>query len=95
MLELHGQQLQPSHNKEIIMLKNISRLEVKVNEKTYQFSCDMDSPVNDVKEALFQFQKYMGQLEDHIKAQLEERKTKENITPISESQDEPLKEKIN
>jgi len=31
--------------------------------------CDMDSPLPDVKEALFQFQKYVGQIEDAVKAQ--------------------------
>jgi len=50
------------------MLKNISKLELKVGEKVYQFLCDNDSPLNDVKEALFQFIKYCGQVEDQIKA---------------------------
>jgi hypothetical protein len=53
------------------MLKNISKLELKVGEKTYQFLCDNDSPLNDIKEAIFQFQKYVGVIEDQIKAQME------------------------
>ena len=56
------------------MLKNISRLENKINEKTYQFLCDMDSPLPEVKEALFQFVKYVGQIEDQIKAKQEQEK---------------------
>lgn len=51
------------------MLKNIVRLECKVNDKDYQFTCDNDSPIEHIKEVLFQFTKYIGQLEDNIKAQ--------------------------
>lgn len=53
------------------MLKNISKLELKVGEKTYQFICDNDSPLSDIKEAIFQFQKYIGVVEDNIKQQME------------------------
>jgi hypothetical protein len=53
------------------MLKNISRLETKINEKTYQFLCDMDSALPEVKEALFQFIKYVGQIEDQLRAKQE------------------------
>ncbi len=56
------------------MLKNISRLENKINDKTYQFLCDMDSPLPEVKEALFQFVKYVGQIEDQIRAKQEQDK---------------------
>jgi hypothetical protein len=50
------------------MLKNISKLEIQVGEKMYHFYCDHDSPIEHVKEALFQFQKYVGQIEDAVKA---------------------------
>ncbi len=50
------------------MLKNISKLEVQVNDKIFQLLCDADSPIASVKESLFQFQKYIGQVEDQIKA---------------------------
>lgn len=53
------------------MLKNISKLELKVGEKVYQFICDNDSPLSDIKEAIFQFQKYIGVVEDNIKQQME------------------------
>jgi hypothetical protein len=51
------------------MIKNISRLEHVINEKLYHFTCDMDSPIENVKDALFQFMKYVGQIEDNIKQQ--------------------------
>lgn len=61
------------------MLKNISKLELKINDKLYQLLCENDSPLNDVKEALFQYQKYVGQLEDNLKSSQEkEEKDKEN-----------------
>lgn len=51
------------------MIKNICRLEHKVGEKIYQLLCDQDSPLGDVKEALFEFTKYVGKIEDQVKAQ--------------------------
>ena len=59
------------------MLKNISRLEVKVNNKDAYFHCEMDMPTTDVKEALFQFLKFIGQIEDNARA-------------LTEIQDKPL-----
>jgi hypothetical protein len=49
------------------MHKNISRLEYNINERTYHFTCDPDSPLQDVKEVLFQIMKYIGHIEDQIK----------------------------
>jgi len=51
------------------MLKTVSKLECKIGEKIYQFFADHDSPLVEVKEALFQFQKYVGQIEDQCRAQ--------------------------
>jgi hypothetical protein len=61
------------------MLKNISKLEFQISDKSYHFLCDQDSPIDHVKEALFQFSKFIGQFEDGIKkAKLEsEEKQKE------------------
>lgn len=61
------------------MLKNISKLELAIGEKIYQFICDSDCPLNDVKEALFQILKYIGQIEDNIKAQRSNEIEKEPI----------------
>jgi len=56
------------------MLKNISRLESIVNGKTGHLYLDSDTPLVIVKEMLFQFQKYIGQIEDNAKAQQEAEK---------------------
>ena len=47
----------------------LTKLEFKVANKVYQLICDPDSPLEHVKEALFQFTKYVGAIEDAIKAQ--------------------------
>ena len=65
------------------MLKNLSRLECIVNEKAYHLFCDIDSPLECVKEALFQFQKYIGQVEDAVKQQ-KEQESKESLEPEKE-----------
>ena len=51
------------------MLKNLAKLEVKIGERIFQMLVDQDSPLNEVKEAMFQFQKYLGQVEDALNAQ--------------------------
>ena len=58
------------------MLKNIAKLEIKIGERVYQFLCDNDSPTADLKEVFFQFQKFVGQIEDQVKAQQEIAKAK-------------------
>jgi len=60
------------------MLKNISKLEVEIENRIYQLLCDNDSPLQHVKGALFQFQKYIGHIEDQAKAQAEAIKVEEN-----------------
>ncbi len=59
------------------MIKNISQLETKISEKTYHFSCEIDAPLPNIKEALFQFLKYIGQVEDHMKIIAEMKKVEE------------------
>lgn len=49
------------------MLKNITRLEHVIGDKVYHLTCDADSPIEHVKEALFNFTKFVGQIEDKIK----------------------------
>lgn len=70
------------------MLKNISKLEIKIGEKSYQFLCDMDCPLTEVKESLFQFIKYVGQIEDKIKEQQEAEKAQQDV----QSTVEPIQE---
>lgn len=50
------------------MLSTLSKLEQVINNKTYHLLCDCDSPLSDIKEALFQFQKFVGNVEDQAKA---------------------------
>jgi hypothetical protein len=50
------------------MLSSISKLELAIAGKTYQLLCDADSPLEHVKEVLFQFTKFVGQIEDQVKS---------------------------
>lgn len=54
------------------MLKNVSQLEIKIEDRVYHFLCPNDSPITHVKEALFQFVKFAGQIEDAAKAAQDE-----------------------
>lgn len=71
------------------MLKNIVKLEHKVGERIYQFILDNDSPLEHVKEVLFQFQKYIGQIEDQAKAHKEAQAAEQ---PPAESKVEAIPE---
>jgi hypothetical protein len=72
------------------MLKNITQLEAKVGEKLYHLCCDQDSPIEHVKQALFQFTKYIGQVEDAVAAT----QSKSQPSPVPEvvAPEEPPKE---
>ena len=61
------------------MLKNVVKLEVKVAEKVYHLFCDNDSPIGDVKEALFQLTKDVAEIEERIL--LETKKIEEESKP--------------
>lgn len=54
----------------VIMMKNIIRIEFAIVDKVYHFMCDSDSPIEHIKEALFQCQKYIGAVEDQLRAQM-------------------------
>ena len=53
------------------MLKNLCQLEFVIEDKACRFICDNDTDINVIKEALFQFQKFIGSVEDIAKAQKE------------------------
>jgi hypothetical protein len=79
------------------MLKNISKLEFVIEGKVFQFLCDMDSALPMVKEALFQFGKYIGQIEDHVKAQQavdQQNVPKPDIVPVENVPSEPSIQKV-
>ena len=61
------------------MIKHLSQIEVIIENKICRFQTDFDTPLTHVKEALFQMQKYVGQIEDQAKAELASKeKEKEN-----------------
>lgn len=66
------------------MLSNLVQLAHQVENKVCRFICDNDTPVAIVKEALFQFQKYIGQVEDAAKAQ------QASVTPPVTSESAPV-----
>ncbi len=74
------------------MLKNITRIECQIATRTFYLCCDQDSPLGDVKEAIFQFQKMVGQIEDRHKEAAEksakEQAEKEQIQPEVDIQSE-------
>ncbi len=60
------------------MLKNLAQLEVAVEQKIFRFQCDLDAPTHFIKEALFQFQKYVGAVEDAEKERLAKLKAEQD-----------------
>jgi hypothetical protein len=61
------------------MLKNISQLEITVETKIGRLLVDSDTSLCVVKEMLFQFLKYIGQIEDDIRTQQVNEEEKELI----------------
>ena len=45
------------------MIKTVAKLEVKIGDRFYQFFCDADSPLGEVKESLFQFSAQVASVE--------------------------------
>jgi hypothetical protein len=62
------------------MLKNITRIEHKVNDRVFHLFCDSDSPLNEVKEALVEFLKIVGNIEDQVKANQEAQKAQPEVS---------------
>ena len=52
------------------MMKNVTQLKCTVNGKENVFLCDIDCSTIEVKESLYQFLKYVGQVEDAHAAKL-------------------------
>ena len=71
------------------MLKNISKLESVVNEKMYQFLCDSDASLSDVKDALMRMCMYVQSIEDQIKEKMKQDKDleKESSEEIDEKKE--------
>jgi hypothetical protein len=62
------------------MLKNIAKLEYTIGTRSYQLLCDSDSPTNELKEALCQFMKFVGYVEDQAAAKQQASQQEENTT---------------
>lgn len=54
------------------MQKNVTQLKCIVNSKEIIVTCDVDCSTHEVKEALYQFLKYVGQVEDNHAQKLKE-----------------------
>ena len=70
------------------MLKNLSGLECKVQDRDIKLICDFDCPTMHIKEALFQFSKLIGQIEDAAKAKQEAEQANVEESPVEESKPE-------
>ena len=51
------------------MLNNLISLTHKIGDKVYHLICDANPPIIEVKDALFQFIKFVAQVEENQKAQ--------------------------
>lgn len=72
------------------MVKNISGLECKVGKEIINLTCDSQCPLDHIKEALFQFQKHIGILEDSAKQAQEKEQEKPCCENICESTEQPV-----
>lgn len=70
------------------MLKNLCQLECVIDNMSVRLLCDNNTPLPALKEALFQFQKYIGAIEDAAKAQQEQVKAEESSIQSSEKIEE-------
>ena len=66
------------------MLKQLSSLEHKIGDKVYSFLCDPNSPLNEIKDSLFQFISYVTQIENAAKANQEAQNALEKVEPTEQ-----------
>lgn len=74
------------------MITNITKIECRVGEKNYQLLCDIDAPLADVKEAIFQFQKFLGQVEDKLRETQQAQEAEKKAAETPEIIEEPVTE---
>lgn len=76
------------------MIKNLAGLECKIEEEVIKLVCGSNCPLTHIKEALFQFLKHIGQIEDMAKKQQEAEMQKAEEKPCCEgsceSQENPV-----
>lgn len=68
------------------MLKNITALEIEIDQKVYKFLCDIDSPIGSVHDALM---KMKGFVVDKINESHMQNQPAESPVPTVEKQPEP------
>lgn len=73
------------------MLKNISKLEVTVGERVYNFLCDMDAPISHAKEAILKFLYYVNSIEEQA-AQQQAAQGQDQSEKLEIATQEPSKE---
>lgn len=73
------------------MIKNLAGLECKIEEEVIKLVCGSNCPLTHIKEAMFQFLKHIGQIEDMAKQQEQSKQNSccENES-VCESQDNPI-----
>ena len=71
------------------MIKNLAGLECKIEEEVIKLVCGSNCPLTHIKEAIFQFLKHIGQIEDMAKKQ-QESEEKPCCEGSSESQEKPI-----
>ena len=75
------------------MIKNLAGLECKIEEEVIKLVCGSNCPLSHIKEAMFQFLKHIGQIEDMAKQQEQAKENPCCSSPcenVCESQDKPI-----
>jgi len=72
------------------MFKNLAGLECKVNEEVIKLICGSNCPLAHIKEAIFQFSKYIGQIEDQAKQAQEKEQEKTVCEELENQCEQPL-----
>jgi hypothetical protein len=70
------------------MIKNFSELNVKIENLDFFLKCEVNATFPMVKEALFQFQKIIGSIEDQIKIEQEKIEADKKAAEQVPSQDD-------
>jgi hypothetical protein len=74
------------------MLKNKSVLEQVIENKVYHFTCDPDSDLKHVKDALVKFLQFVGHIEDQAAAQQKAAQETADAEKVLAPIEEPPKE---
>ena len=64
------------------MFTNLAKFEFKVADKVYHFLCDVDSPIEHVKEVVFQLSQAVGQLEKMAKERADQQQQQIDQDPL-------------